>query len=172
MEPLRRDGGRPLRDLSRISIVLCSQRRLRSGNERTIEFIQYLSTEYSKRSLTYETDRRAAISGLESRIARAKKCKSRLGIFQSFLRRSLLWQRSEERDTDRINYGARIVPSWSWMAYNGSIEFTDMPFGSMEWVHSLTFNERYKHRRFNKKGSLHWSPKSALSKTAVLNEAK
>jgi hypothetical protein len=130
------------------------ERLLRAGNERTIEFIQFLSTEYSKRGLTEKTDRCAAISGLESRIAQAKKCETRFGIFQSFLHRSLLWQRSEERDTDRIDYGAQIVPSWSWMAYSGSIQFMDITFGNGEWVRSLRFNKRYKYRRFNKK----WKP--------------
>jgi hypothetical protein len=126
------------------------ERLLRSGNQRTIEFIQYLSTEYSKRGLTEETDRCAAISGLESRIAQAKKCETRFGIFQSFLHRSLLWQRSEERDTDRINYGAQIVPSWSWMAYNGNIKFMDITFGKVEWVRGLRFNKRDEHSGFDK----------------------
>jgi hypothetical protein len=130
------------------------KRLLKAGNERTIEFIQFLSTEYSKRGLTEKTDRCAAISGLESRIAQAKKCETRFGIFQSFLHRSLLWQRSEERDTDRIDYGAQIVPSWSWMAYNGSIEFTDIPFGEVEWVRGLRFNKRNGRRWVNKK----WKP--------------
>jgi hypothetical protein len=126
-------------------------RLLKAGNEHTIEFIQFLSTEYSNRGLTEKTDRCAAISGPESRIAQTKKCESRFGIFQSFLHRSLLWQRSEERDTDRIDYGAQIVPSWSWMAYNGSIEFTDIPFGEVEWVRSLEFNNKpNKHSGFDK----------------------
>jgi hypothetical protein len=120
------------------------ERLLDAGNQRTIEFIQFLSTEYSKRGLTEKTDRCAAISGLESRIAQAKKCETRFGIFQSFLHRSLLWQRSEERDTDRIDYGAQIVPSWSWMAYNGSIEFMDIPFGKVEWVRGLRFDKKRK----------------------------
>ena len=130
------------------------ERLLQAGSERTIEFIQFLSTEYSKRGLTEKTDRCAAISGLSSRIAQAKKCETRFGIFQSFLHRSLLWERSEERDTDRIDYGAQIVPSWSWMAYNGSIEFTDIPFGEVEWVRGLRFNKRYKYRWLNKE----WKP--------------
>jgi hypothetical protein len=54
---------------------------LKAGNKRTIEFIQFLSTEYLKRGLTEKTNRWAAISGLESRIAQAKKCKTRFGIF-------------------------------------------------------------------------------------------
>jgi hypothetical protein len=130
------------------------ERLLEAGNERTIEFIQFLSTAYSKRGLTEKTDRCAAISGLESRIAQAKNCETRFGIFQSFLHRSLLWQRSEERNTDRIDYKAQIVPSWSWMAYSGSIQFMDITFGGVEWVRSLRFNKRYKYRRFNKK----WKP--------------
>lgn len=130
------------------------QRLVRAGDERTIDFIQFLSTEYSRRGLTEETDRCTAISGLESRIAQAKNCETRFGIFESFLHRSLLWQRTKERDTDRISYKTQIVPSWSWMAYNGSIEFMDIPFSSVEWVRSLEFNKRYKYRRFIKK----WKP--------------
>jgi hypothetical protein len=130
------------------------ERLLKAGNERIIEFIQFLSTEYSKRGLTEKTDRCAAISGLESRIAQAKKCETRFGIFQPFLHRSLLWQRSEERDTDRIDYGAQIVPSWSWMAYSGSIQFMDTTFGGVEWVRSLRFNQRNRRRWLNKK----WKP--------------
>jgi hypothetical protein len=34
---------------------------LQLGNRHTIEFIQFLFTEYSKHGLTYETDRRTAI---------------------------------------------------------------------------------------------------------------
>jgi hypothetical protein len=126
------------------------ERLLKAGNERTIEFIQFLFTEYSKRDLTEKTDRCAAISGLESGIAQAKKCETRFGIFQSFLHRSLLWQRSEERDTDRIDYRAQIVPSWSWMAYNGSIEFMDIPFRTVEWVRGLRFNKRNEQSGFDK----------------------
>jgi hypothetical protein len=129
-------------------------RLLETGDKRAIDFIQFLSTEYSRRGLTVKTDRCIAISGLESRIAQAKDCETRFGIFESFLHRSLLWQRTEERDTDRISYKNHIVPSWSWMAYNGSIDFTDIPFGSVEWVRSLRFNKRYKYRRFIKK----WKP--------------
>lgn len=130
------------------------KRLLESGDERTIEFIQFLYTEYSRRGLTEKTDRCAAISGLENRIAQAEKCETRFGIFQTFLHRSLLWQRSEERNTYRIGYETQIVPSWSWMAYSGSIQFMDIAFDKVEWVRGLRFNKRYKYRRFNKK----WRP--------------
>ena len=125
-------------------------RLLGAGSERTIEFIQFLSTEYSRRDLTEKTDRCAALFGIESRIAQAKNCETRFGIFQSFLHRSLLWQRSEERDTDRIDYGAQIVPSWSWMAYSGSVQFMDIAFGKVEWVFSLRFNKTNEHSESDK----------------------
>jgi hypothetical protein len=117
-------------------------RLVNAGVERTIEFIQFLSTEYSRRGLTEKTDRCTAISGLENRIAQVKKCETRFGIFESFLHRSLLWQRPEERNTDQISYKTQIVPSWSWMAYNGSIQFMDFAFSEVEWVGSLRFNNK------------------------------
>jgi hypothetical protein len=129
-------------------------RLLRFGKYDIAQFIQLLYIEYSRRSLTNETDRCAAISGLESRIAQAMKCETRFGIFQSYLHRSLLWQRSEEQNTTRIGYENQIVPSWSWMAYNGSIQFMNISFGWVEWVHSLKFNKRPINRWFNKK----WKP--------------
>jgi hypothetical protein len=47
---------------------------LELSDQRTIEFIHFLSEEYSKRGLTKKTNRCVAISGLEDRIARAKRC--------------------------------------------------------------------------------------------------
>jgi hypothetical protein len=127
------------------------ERLLKAGDRRTINFIQFLSAEYSRRGLTEKTDRRSAIYGLESRIAQAKKCETRFGIFESFLHRCLLWQRSGKEDMDRIDYKTQIVPSWSWMAYNGSFHFTDIAFDQVEWVRSLGFNKPNEHSGFNEK---------------------
>ncbi|KAF2189860.1 HET-domain-containing protein [Zopfia rhizophila CBS 207.26] len=115
-------------------------RLLKSGNRRTIEFIHSVFEDYSKRGLTIGTDRRVAISGLEARIAHARGCESRYGIFEQYLHRNLLWQRSEER-TKPIEYGTWTVPSWSWMAYNGGIEFMDIPFGDVDWIDKLRFDK-------------------------------
>lgn len=115
-------------------------RLLESGDKRTIEFIHFLFQVYSKRHLTEETDRCVAISGLEARIARAKGCESRYGIFQRYLHRNLLWQRSDGEKTKQIGYKTRAVPSWSWMAYNGGIQFMDIPFGDVDWNDKLRFN--------------------------------
>lgn len=124
-------------------------RLLASGNRRTMEFIHFLSEVYSKRGLTEKTDRCVAISGLEDRIARAKKCQSRYGIFQNYLHRNLLWQRSDGEKTKRIQYETRTVPSWSWMAYDGGIQFMDIPFGDVDWNNKLQFDKEIKHMIFD-----------------------
>ena len=115
-------------------------RLLKSGYQRTMEFIHFLFEDYSKRDLTEKTDRSVAISGLEARIAGALRCQSRYGIFEQYLHRNLLWQTSDNK-MERIVYKNRNVPSWSWMAYNGGIKFMDIPFGTVDWIDNLRFDE-------------------------------
>jgi hypothetical protein len=118
-------------------------RLLSSGDRITIEFIQVLSEDYSRRGLAVETDRCVAISGLVARIAHAIGCQSRYGIFEEYLHRNLLWLRSDEK-VKRIGYTTQIVPSWSWMAYNGSIKFIEIPFNCVDWNVELRFNKKGK----------------------------
>lgn len=115
-------------------------RLLESGDQRITEFIHFLSEDYSKRGLSVKTDRCIAISGLEARIARAIGCRSRYGIFQRYLHRNLLWQASDNR-MERIVYKNQHVPSWSWMAYNGGIQFIDIPFNAVDWIGNLRFDK-------------------------------
>jgi len=49
-------------------------RLLKSGYQRTMEFIHFLFKDYLKRDLTEKTDRVITTSGLEARIARALRC--------------------------------------------------------------------------------------------------
>jgi hypothetical protein len=116
-------------------------RLLRSGHYRTIEFIHFLFEEYSKRGLTKETDRLVAISGLEARIAGTRGCQSRYGVLQRYLHRNLLWLASD-RKLKRIAYERQCVPSWSWMAYNGDIQFFDIRFGTVDWIKTLKFDKK------------------------------
>jgi hypothetical protein len=126
-------------------------RLLKSGYQRTVEFIHFLFEEYSKRGLTEKTDKCVAVSGLENRIARVKKCQSRYGVFQPYLHRNLLWQRSGDEKMERIKYETQNVPSWSWMAYDGGIQFMDIPFGGVDWTVNLRFNKKHSYRWFNRK---------------------
>ena len=116
-------------------------RLLKSGHQRTMEFIHFLFKDYSKRDLTEKTDRAVATSGLEARIAGALRCQSRYGIFEKYLHRNLLWQASDNK-MERIVYKSQNVPSWSWMAYNGGIQFMDIPFGTVHWIDNLRFDKR------------------------------
>ena len=46
----------------------------------------------------------------------------RYGIFRCYFGSLLLWKR-DENNTSPISYSNRSVPSWSWMAYPGGIDF-------------------------------------------------
>jgi len=96
-------------------------------------------------------NRCVTISGLVARIARARRYQSRYGIFKEYLYRNLLWLRSNGK-VKRIRYTTQIMPSWSWMAYNGSIKFIKIPFNCVDWNIELQFNKKHKHVFFNKKG--------------------
>ncbi|KAF4622802.1 hypothetical protein G7Y89_g14223 [Cudoniella acicularis] len=104
---------------------------------------QYLFEMYSKLALTKSTDRSVAISGLVSRLSSASRTKDRYGIFQHFLHRSILWQRSGDKRMKPIEYPPdRKVPSWSWMAYEGEISYVDIPFGKVEWSDAVKFGSK------------------------------
>ncbi len=53
-------------------------------------------------------------------------------IFAFFLHRNPLWLRSGLQKMKRIKYGDSKVPSWSWMAYEGGIQFTEVPYGDLD----------------------------------------
>jgi hypothetical protein len=117
----------------------------RSGFASTIRFLQSLFEDYSKRGLSEPTDRAVALSGLATRIASALTCREGYGIFDFCLHRNLLWQRSDLQKK-RIKYeGAKVpikVPSWSWMAYEGGIEFIqfeELPYQELDLFNDLSF---------------------------------
>ncbi|KAK7178832.1 heterokaryon incompatibility protein [Paraphaeosphaeria sporulosa] len=120
-----------------------------------ISAFQDLYQTYSRLIFTRDDDRPFAIAGIEKRLQIAYKAKGAYGIFDdgpggALFHRSLLWKRSEEdmedsRGATRHQSGAmRLinfppernirVPSWSWMAYVGGIEYTDPPLGSADWA--------------------------------------
>lgn len=62
------------------------------------------------------------------------------GVFDdkssSLLPRSLLWRRTDPeqglKPLRRILPEGQL-PSWSWMAYDGPIDYLDVPFGEVDW---------------------------------------
>lgn len=143
------------------------QRLMQAGAERTIDFIETLFKDYSKRGLTNNTDRVIAISGLQTRIARSLHCRESYGVFDRLLHRNLLWQRDGEQMMKRIEHKDKNVPSWSWTAYLGGIKFVRIPFGEdNEWHKGLQIDAKYEnslrgslgklqHHKIEQKGSQH-----------------
>ncbi|KAK1749700.1 HET-domain-containing protein [Echria macrotheca] len=103
-----------------------------------IRFYESLFQTYSRLDFTRITDRPVAIAGLEQRMLRDLEAQGKFGIFddgQSLLPRSLLWRRGDEvQFLNQIDPPSGfLLPSWSWMAYDGPIDFVDLPLGQVDW---------------------------------------
>lgn len=109
-----------------------------------IRYFQNLYKQYSRLEFTHIQDRPFAIAGVESRLCKAYGVKGGYGIFDDGLgnglfHRSLLWRRGEEEPAPGLSAisfpleGRILVPSWSWMAYRGSIDYCDPPFEGADW---------------------------------------
>ncbi|KAH6870967.1 heterokaryon incompatibility protein-domain-containing protein [Thelonectria olida] len=140
--------------------------RLRtSGYDRTVDFVRFLFEKYSKCGLTVKSDRDTAIIGLVKRIERVLKTEARYGIFRCFLASLLLWKRSANERAARIEYEGRTVPSWSWMAYFGGIDFlsnsnlkvppsADLGFSSVDGALIVQVRQ-FEHCRMEREGEMH-----------------
>ncbi|CAG8979562.1 hypothetical protein HYALB_00011916 [Hymenoscyphus albidus] len=113
-----------------------------SGYSATLAFLSSFLEDYSNRHLTKPTDRVRALSGLTARIEQALSCEENFSIFELYLHRNLLWERTGPME--RINYESQKVPSWSWMAYTGGIKFIDDLYGNLEIFIPLEFFEEDK----------------------------
>ncbi|KAK7584365.1 hypothetical protein V3481_010699 [Fusarium oxysporum f. sp. vasinfectum] len=94
-----------------------------SGYRYTVDFVRFLFKKYSTSGLTFESDRPIAIYSLVQRMRQALRTEVRYGIVRCFLRPLLLWKRINEGKPVPFSYGDRTLPSWSWMAYPGGIDF-------------------------------------------------
>lgn len=102
--------------------------------------LQSLFKIYSKLAFSNLTDRSIAISGLESRFTSSFGTKVSYGISERYPHRSILWQRPTAERMKRIGYPEdRKVPSWSWMACKGEIDYMDIPFGNVEWSDAVNW---------------------------------
>jgi hypothetical protein len=104
---------------------------------------QDLYKRYSRLGLSNPYDRPMAIDGLQRRLLRTMKSEGAFGVFdegetRGLLRRSLLWHRGADTTSlSRIKFPAdrviSAVPSWSWMAYTGGIDYLKLDFDGVEW---------------------------------------
>jgi len=99
-----------------------------------IRLFQGLFERYSQLGITNPTDRPVAISGLVDRLAETFKMRASHGVFHDYLHRSLLWHRADTARMQRIQFAPdRQVPSWSWMAVSGRIEYPKVECCEVEW---------------------------------------
>lgn len=113
-----------------------------SRGEKILRY-QGLYSQYSRLLFTRVEDRPIAIMGLERRLLSALNTRGGLGVFDegdrgSLLQRSLLWHRGPDQSRmTRIVFPverAISVPSWSWMAYEGGIDYLDLKLGGVDWL--------------------------------------
>ena len=118
-----------------------------SKGERIVRY-QFLYHTYSRLQLSRPSDRPFAINGLQSRLLKAFGTEGDFGVFDEgplggHLRRSLLWHRGDDvppvpglvRLTSLIYDGVPTqIPSWSWMAYSGGIDYLKPEFDGVDWM--------------------------------------
>ncbi|KAI1284210.1 hypothetical protein F5Y07DRAFT_349037 [Xylaria sp. FL0933] len=103
-----------------------------------IRLVQYLYTMYCRLKLTKASDRSVAIHGILKRLSDAFRLRVDYGIFWKFHGRSVLWRARVSGSLSRIDYANNDpMPSWSWMAYSGEIQYPDIPFGKVDWTEDL-----------------------------------
>jgi hypothetical protein len=100
---------------------------------------------YTELSLTSRADRPTAIAALERRMLQALDAKGGFGVvddvgMEGILNMSLLWRRAPGMGLvglTRIEFprytSFEEVPSWSWMSYEGSIEYLEVDFTNTDW---------------------------------------
>jgi hypothetical protein len=112
----------------------------KSSKGAKILLYESLYKQYSRLQFTKAYDRPIAIAGLEQRLVRAFNTNGGYGIFEgNFFGRSLLGQRDVSVEKDGLKkidfpFMAQYrVPTWSWMAYEGTITFMNLPFDRVQW---------------------------------------
>ncbi|KAF2267247.1 hypothetical protein CC78DRAFT_593772, partial [Lojkania enalia] len=102
-----------------------------SLNQR-IKVFQDLYSKCSRMQLSFAEDRPIAIVGLENRLLHSFERIGGFGVFNSFFHQSLLWRRGEDEICLKRIEG-RSIPTWSWMAHTGGIDYIQAPFMGVDW---------------------------------------
>ncbi|KAF3798440.1 hypothetical protein GCG54_00013180 [Colletotrichum gloeosporioides] len=100
---------------------------------------QALYKQYSSLQLSRIQDRPFAIAGLEKILMRFFCTQGGYGVFddgKGLLFRSLLWHRPDRGTLNKIRFQSDrqiFVPTWSWMAYEGVIDYLQPTWGGVDW---------------------------------------
>ncbi|KAL3299014.1 HET-domain-containing protein [Colletotrichum asianum] len=104
-----------------------------------IYLYQMFYKQYSKLQFSKIEDRPFAIAGLEKRLIQGFGAHGGYGVLddgKGLLHRSLLWHRPSNGTLDRIKFPPEkriFVPTWSWMAYEGGIDYLDPEWSKTDW---------------------------------------
>ncbi|KAI1168130.1 HET-domain-containing protein [Nemania serpens] len=83
----------------------------------------YMSSEYTSCSLTFQTDKLIAISGLVQKLGSRLHITYMKGVWKEFLHRSVLWSAR----TEDLQYLPLVgAPSWSWASRKGPINYMQL----------------------------------------------
>jgi hypothetical protein len=121
--------------------------RLRtSGYSVTLTFLRSLLEDYTRRGISESADRSVAISGLMARIGNALPYSVHHGIIEWYFHRTLLWQRlpgPKMAKPGKIKYKESCkVPSWSWMTFEGAVNFVHDEHGDLDVIKDFTFDDK------------------------------
>ncbi|KAL8299223.1 hypothetical protein RB593_009210 [Gaeumannomyces tritici] len=112
-----------------------------ASNERHRVF-QVVFKTYSQLELTRPTDRPIAIAGVQKRLAKEMDTLVASGIFtkSEYLHRSLLWRRAGDLPLQWIHNMSPPVPTWSWMAYMGAIDYLETASAQIDWNSDISLS--------------------------------
>lgn len=104
-----------------------------------IYLFKSLYADFCRLQFSHITDKPFAIAGLEQRLTKRFADSSGAGVFGRHVGRCLLWRRANEvKRLKRIHFQTtnpenHTPPSWSFMAYVGSITYIDVPGRTVNW---------------------------------------
>lgn len=86
---------------------------------------------FTRRNLTYETDRLYALSGIAAEISLSRKDSFLAGLWRAEIPSGLLWRTKHNPSDQKAGNSRRhreyYAPSWSWASVTGPIEFLELP---------------------------------------------
>ncbi|RSL98517.1 hypothetical protein CDV31_012584 [Fusarium ambrosium] len=89
----------------------------------------HMATEYSKRALTFETDRLPALSALAEQMADLLDDEYLAGLWKGDIVRGLLWCCTGKSGTRSKAPEKYVAPSWSWASVRGAVIAADFARG-------------------------------------------
>ena len=113
-----------------------------SPNEDPYEFWNLWVSEFSKRELTYDSDKLPAMAGVAEAFANQFKITYMAGLWKENLRSGLLWQRHHTIKT-LTRPSCYVAPSWSWASVKGYLKYPNHKLSSPRKGYD-TFNLRVK----------------------------